>query len=139
MINYLYVQQYALVLFYIISSYELFTTCKKWILFVLLTGVFFFLFLEIAESQPGSDGRRLRSHRHIRAHRQSGAGLQRNRHRAETLVRHVGVAEASDRAVAHAKGSGRRRQKLSRKTTNTAAAADRWKKKNRHRYTIHTQ
>lgn len=66
-------------------------------------------FYDFAESQPGSDGRRLRSYRYVRAHRKSGAGLQRHRHRTATLVRHVGVAEAPDRAVAHAKGPGRRR------------------------------
>lgn len=66
----------------------------------------------LTESQPGSDSGRLRSHRYVRAHRQSGVGLQCHRHRTAALVRHVGVAKASDRAMAHAKGSGRRRQKL---------------------------
>lgn len=72
--------------------------------------------LTFAESQSGSDGRGLRSYRHVRTHRQSGVGLQRYRHRAATLVRHVGVAETSDRTVAHAEGPGRRRQKLSKTT-----------------------
>jgi len=66
----------------------------------------------LSESQPGSDSGRLRSHRYVRAHRKSGVGLQCHRHRTAALVRHVGVAKASDRAVAHAEGSGRRRQKL---------------------------
>lgn len=64
------------------------------------------------ESQPGSDGGRLRPYRYVRADRQGGVGLQCHRHRAATLVRHAGVTEASDRAVAHAERSGRRRQKL---------------------------
>lgn len=38
-----------------------------------------FLYL-LAESQPGSDGGGLRSYRYVRAHRQSGVGLQRHRH-----------------------------------------------------------
>lgn len=89
-----------------------------------LTALRFRVLYEFAESQPGSDGGRLRSYRHVRAHRQSGVGLQRNRHRAATLVRHVGVAEASDRPVAHAKRSGRRRQKLKRTDRTRSAAAD---------------
>lgn len=57
------------------------------------------------ESEPPGYRRRLRSHRHLRAHWESCAGLQRQWHRAEALVRHVGITQATDRAVAHVERS----------------------------------
>lgn len=47
-------------------------------------------FLNVTESESSGNGGRLRSHRYFGAHRQGGAGLQRVRHGATSLVRHAG-------------------------------------------------